>query len=137
MRGDELSLRQVLSNLVSNAIRYTPADANVEVRLRSDDTHVELEVADDGPGMTAEQADRVFERFYRADKARSRNAGGTGLGLAIVAALVEAHNGEVAVWSRPGEGARFTVRLALDPDVSAEIPIPDPDTSDAGHTGNS
>ncbi|ADD44778.1 sensor histidine kinase [Stackebrandtia nassauensis] len=130
VRGDELSLRQVLSNLVSNALRYTPPESQIEVRLRSDDTHVELEVVDDGPGMTEEQVERVFERFYRADKARSRNAGGTGLGLAIVAALVDAHNGEVSVWSKPGEGAKFTVRLALDPDVSAEHEIPDADSSE-------
>jgi two-component system OmpR family sensor kinase len=120
VRGDDMRLRQVLSNLVTNAVRHTPKGANVTVRLSSEKSDVELEVADDGPGMTAEQAERVFERFYRADKARSRSAGGTGLGLAIVAALVAAHDGTVAVRSAPGEGAVFTVRLALDPDVRAD-----------------
>ena len=117
VRGDDLRLRQVLSNLVTNAIRHTPSDAHVEVRLRSDGEYVDMTVRDDGHGMTEEQVERVFERFYRADKARSRSAGGTGLGLAIVAALVAAHDGEVSARSTLGEGAEFTVRLRLDPDV--------------------
>ncbi|GAA4903512.1 two-component system OmpR family sensor kinase [Stackebrandtia albiflava] len=117
VRGDDLRLRQVLSNLVTNAIRHTPTGSHVEVRLRSDGDYVDMVVTDDGPGMSQEQVERVFERFYRADKARSRQAGGTGLGLAIVAALVAAHGGEVSARSSPGEGAEFTVRLRLDPDV--------------------
>lgn len=121
VRGDDMRLRQVLSNLVTNAIRHTPTTANVEVGLHGDGEYVEMTVRDNGPGMTAEQTDRVFERFYRADKARSRSAGGTGLGLAIVAALVAAHNGEVSARSAPGEGAEFTVRLALDPDVHSRM----------------
>ncbi|MBO0801470.1 MAG: ATP-binding protein, partial [Nocardiopsaceae bacterium] len=74
---------------------------------------------DDGPGMTADQARRVFERFFRADAARSRTSGGTGLGLAIVAGLVAAHGGTVSVTSAPGQGADFQVRLPLSPEAQA------------------
>jgi two-component system OmpR family sensor kinase len=117
--GDEVRLRQVIGNLVSNALRHTPAGTPVEVVVRSgllgSAPAAVLEVADGGPGMPAEQAERVFERFYRADPARSR--GGTGLGLAIVAGLVEAHGGSVEVDTAPGEGATFRVTLPLDPDA--------------------
>ena len=77
-----------------------------------------LEVADSGPGLTPEQAERVFERFYRADAARTRKTGGTGLGLAIVAALSAAHGGTVSVDSRPGEGATFRITLPMAPDAT-------------------
>ena len=117
--GDEVRLRQVIGNLVNNALRHTPAGTPVEVIVRSgmlgDSPAAVLEVVDSGPGMPAEQAERVFERFYRADPARSR--GGTGLGLAIVAGLVEAHGGSVSVDTAPGEGATFRVLLPLDPDA--------------------
>jgi two-component system OmpR family sensor kinase len=78
---------------------------------------VVLDVEDDGPGMTADQAQRVFERFYRADAARNRASGGTGLGLAIVAGLVSAHGGTVSVRTAPGRGADFQVKLPLSPDA--------------------
>ncbi|WP_211370650.1 sensor histidine kinase [Nonomuraea turkmeniaca] len=112
--GDESRLRQVIGNLLSNAVRHTPPGTAVEVRLlegRLDDggPAVVLEVADQGPGLSPEQAERVFERFYRADKARSRDEGGSGLGLAIVAALAAAHGGVAEVDS--GSGATFRVRL--------------------------
>ena len=84
-----------------------------------------LDVEDDGPGMTAEQAQRVFERFYRADAARNRASGGTGLGLAIVAGLVTAHGGTVSVRTAPGQGADFQVRLPLSPDALASSDDPD------------
>ncbi|MEV0727449.1 ATP-binding protein [Polymorphospora sp. NPDC050346] len=115
--ADDARLRQVLGNLMTNAIRHTPADASVRLRLRADSGFAVVEVVDTGPGLTAEQAERVFERFYRADAARTRRDGaaGTGLGLAIVAALVAAHNGQVEVDSSPGEGATFRVRLPLAP----------------------
>ncbi|WP_246266822.1 sensor histidine kinase [Nonomuraea typhae] len=114
--GDESRLRQVLGNLLSNALRHTPPGTAVEVRLlegrlAGGDPAVVLEVADQGPGLTPEQAERVFERFYRADPARSRDEGGTGLGLAIVAALAAAHGGDAAVETVPGAGATFRVRL--------------------------
>jgi two-component system OmpR family sensor kinase len=123
--GDEVHLRQVIGNLVNNALRHTPAGTPVEVVMRSgmlgDSPAAVLEVVDSGPGMPAEQAERVFERFYRADPARSR--GGTGLGLAIVAGLVEAHGGSVSVDTAPDQGATFRVLLPLDPDAVESDPI--------------
>jgi len=123
--GDEVRLRQVIGNLVNNALRHTPAGTPVEVVVRGgllgSAPAAVLEVADSGPGMPAEQAERVFERFYRADPARSR--GGTGLGLAIVAGLVEAHGGTVEVDTAPGEGATFRVVLPLDPDAVESDPV--------------
>ncbi len=150
--GDEARLRQVIGNLVNNAITHTPAGTPVRVKIASGTLippvspvsqspgpprpagrgpqagrpggrpvpAVVLDVEDDGPGMTAEQARRVFERFYRADKARSRESGGTGLGLAIVAGQVAAHGGTVAVRTAPGQGADFQVRIPLSPAARAE-----------------
>jgi two-component system OmpR family sensor kinase len=122
VEGDEARLRQVIGNLVTNARVHTPPQASIQVAiasgtLASGGPAVVLDVIDDGPGMTTEQAQRVFERFYRADAARNRGTGGTGLGLAIVAGLVEAHGGEVSVTSAPGQGADFCVRLPLSPDA--------------------
>jgi len=111
--GDELRLRQVLGNLVSNAQRHTPPDTPVEIRLRTTADHALLEVADTGPGLPPEVAERVFERFFRADAARTTENGSTGLGLAIVHAIVLAHGGHVALTTTPGHGATFTVHLPL------------------------
>jgi two-component system OmpR family sensor kinase len=114
--ADESRLRQVVGNLMTNALTHTPAGTPVWLRLRAEDGQAVLEVADRGPGLRPDQAERVFERFYRADAARTRRASGgtgTGLGLAIVAALVGAHGGRVEVDSRPGEGATFRVRLPI------------------------
>ena len=123
MLGDDQRLRQVLANLVNNALTHTPAGSPVEVRVGTAPLDgapgAAVEVVDHGPGLTPEQAERVFERFYRADKARSRAAGGTGLGLSIVAALVAVHGGTVQVDSVPGRGARFRVVLPLAPDAAA------------------
>jgi two-component system, OmpR family, sensor kinase len=120
--GDEQRLRQVLANLVDNALRHTPAGGPVEVRVGAAGLDgrpaAAVEVVDHGPGLTAEQAERVFERFYRADPARSQAAGGTGLGLSIVAALVAVHGGTVQADSVPGRGARFRVVLPLAPDAA-------------------
>jgi two-component system OmpR family sensor kinase len=117
--GDEPRLRQVVANLMANALNHTPAGSPVEVRARAASPdgvpHALLEVADHGPGLSPEQAERVFERFYRADPARSHADGGSGLGLAIVAALVAAHGGTVGVDSAPGRGASFRVLLPLAP----------------------
>ncbi|MBV9845063.1 MAG: HAMP domain-containing histidine kinase [Kutzneria sp.] len=113
--GDEARLRQVVINLVGNALTHTPPETPVEVRLDrrtvGGERFAVLEVADQGQGLTAEQADKVFERFYRADAARSRKSGGTGLGLAIVSALVVAHGGRVELDTAPDEGATFRVLL--------------------------
>jgi two-component system, OmpR family, sensor kinase len=122
VEGDEARLRQVIGNLVTNARVHTPKEAAITVAiasgtLESGTPAVVLDVIDDGPGMTAEQARHVFERFYRADQARGRTSGGTGLGLAIVAGLVQAHGGEVSVHTAPGRGADFRVKLPLSPDA--------------------
>ncbi len=103
----------MLSNLVTNALTHTPQDTAVTVRVGTLAEHVVLEVADDGPGLSGEDASRVFERFYRTDTSRTRTraSGGTGLGLSIVAALVSAHGGSVSVDSQPGRGATFRVLL--------------------------
>jgi two-component system OmpR family sensor kinase len=117
--GDEARLRQVLANLLSNAVVHTPAGTEVTVTVTSTAQTAVIEVADSGPGLSEEDAARVFERFYRTDPARTRAHGGTGLGLSIVAAIVAAHRGEVHVHSAPGAGARFEVKLPRhDPTVS-------------------
>ena len=159
VNGDEPRLRQVLANLVNNAITHTPAGTPVRVKIARGTLEAQaqpanrtssaggpaeqngwggsasaayaspapgrevpaivLDVEDDGPGMSTEQAQRVFERFYRADAARNRASGGTGLGLAIVAGLVSAHGGTVSVRTAPGQGADFQVKLPLSPDALA------------------
>jgi two-component system OmpR family sensor kinase len=113
--GDEARLRQVVHNLVSNALTHTPAATPILVRVATDTAtaQVVLEVSDRGPGIEDGDADRVFERFYRADTSRSRKAGGNGLGLSIVAGLVAAHGGTVSVANRDGGGATFRALLPL------------------------
>ena len=111
--ADEERLRQVIDNLIGNAIQHTPPRSPVTVSVSSTTGTGEITVADNGPGMTADQAARVFERFYRTDSARGRARGGTGLGLSIAAALVAAHDGDITVDTRPGQGAAFHVRLPL------------------------
>jgi two-component system OmpR family sensor kinase len=113
--GDEARLRQVVGNLVTNALTHTPEDAAVTVALATEEAHgagrVVLEVRDRGPGLAPGDAERVFERFYRADSSRTRSSGGSGLGLSIVAALIAAHGGTVGVTSRVGSGTTFRVVL--------------------------
>ena len=106
-------LRQVVDNLLGNARSHTPPGTAVHVRVARNGGDALIEVADDGPGMSAEQAERVFERFYRADPSRSRHSGGVGLGLSIVSAVTEAHGGTVSVETEPGHGTTFRVRLPL------------------------
>jgi len=140
VEGDEQRLRQVIGNLVNNALTHTPPGTPVRVKIASGTlipprrAHardagpssgvpvpaVVLDVEDDGPGMTADQAQRVFERFYRADQARNRASGGTGLGLAIVQGLVAAHGGTVSVRTEPGRGADFQVKIPLSPDAQVD-----------------
>ena len=124
--GDEPRLRQVIGNLMSNALTHTPDGTPIEVsigsgtldpRLPDSSPAVTLDVTDHGPGMTPEQAHRVFERFYRTDQARTRATGGSGLGLAIVNALVAAHGGVASVRTAPGQGATFRIALPLAPEA--------------------
>lgn len=111
-QADTERLRQVLSNLIDNAIKYGRPAGKITVSGRAlDQRFIEVRVQDDGPGISPESRPRVFERFYRADKARSREQGGTGLGLAIVKHVVQRHGGDVRVESEPGQGASFFFTL--------------------------
>jgi two-component system OmpR family sensor kinase len=111
--GDRVRLRQIVDNLLGNVRAHTPPGAPARVRVSRLDGSALIEVEDSGPGLSAEDAERVFERFYRADQSRSRTSGGVGLGLAIVAAVAEAHGGAVAARSEPGRGATFRITLPL------------------------
>ena len=126
--ADACRLRQVIDNLIGNALQHTPAGTPVTVTVATQAGHGQLTVADTGPGLSAEQATRVFERFYRTDRARSRASGGTGLGLSIAATLIAAHRGTIAVDTAPGRGAAFLVRLPL----LAAAPEQDARPGDAG-----
>jgi two-component system, OmpR family, sensor kinase len=118
--GDEARLRQVMGNLMANALQHTPETARIAVRVGTADDDAVLEVVDEGPGMTDDDARRVFERFYRTDSSRARTSGGTGLGLSIVDSLVYAHGGRVTVRTAPGQGCCFRVSL---PRI-ADVPVP-------------
>jgi two-component system sensor histidine kinase SenX3 len=113
--GSARQLEVAVGNLVENAIAYSDPGARVvvaaHVQARSDDDYVEITVSDNGIGIPAAEVDRIFERFYRVDYARSRANGGTGLGLAIVKHIAAIHGGEVAVWSQVGQGSTFTIRI--------------------------
>jgi heavy metal sensor kinase len=122
VKGDQSHLKQLILNLVDNAIKYTPASGQVTIRVTSDDHFAVLEVIDTGVGITSEALPRIFERFYRADKARSRNSGGAGLGLAIVRAICDAHQGEIKILSTDGLGTHFFVKLPLVAIVEIEKP---------------
>ncbi|MGC4946607.1 sensor histidine kinase [Streptomyces sp. DT224] len=115
--GDEARLRQVVTNLVGNAIAHTPAGSAVEIRVGTSDGESILEVADEGTGISPEHAERIFRRFYRSDDARNRSEAdgrtGAGLGLAIAQSLVVAHEGSLSVHTAPGEGATFRITLPL------------------------
>ena len=111
LQGDEDRLRQIILNLVGNGINYTAEGGTVTVSLKENVEKVRLIIQDDGIGIPEESLPRIFERFYRVDRARSRHSGGTGLGLAIVKHLIESHHGEIEVESREGEGTTFTVIL--------------------------
>jgi two-component system, OmpR family, sensor kinase len=140
--GDEPRLRQVIGNLMSNALTHTPDGTPIEVsigsgtldpRVPDSPPAVTLDVIDHGPGMTADQAHRVFERFYRADQARTRATGGSGLGLAIVNSLVAAHGGVASVRTAPGRGATFRIALPLDPEAQGGAAADDdPDMDESG-----
>jgi len=112
--GDAMSLRQAIDNLLANARSHTPVDTSVRVVVDRVDGHAVVRVADEGPGMDAEVAAHVFDRFYRADRSRAR-PGGSGLGLAIVAAIAEGHGGTATVASTPGAGSTFTLSIPTPP----------------------
>ncbi len=103
-----------VQNLVANAVQYSPEATHVGVGVRVTDGVVEIAVTDNGVGIAPEDHERVFERFYRVDPARSRVTGGTGIGLSIVKHVAVSHGGEVTLWSRPGQGSTFTLRLPID-----------------------
>jgi two-component system, OmpR family, sensor kinase len=109
--GDEARLRQVLGNLVANALQHTPDTAGMTVRVGTTCERAIVEVVDEGPGMSWQDSHRIFERFYRTDESRTRTSGGAGLGLSIVESLVYAHGGTVSVTTAPGRGCRFQVSL--------------------------
>jgi signal transduction histidine kinase len=113
VQGDRHRLRQLGTILLDNALKYTPSGGRVTVRCVRAGKHAELSVADTGPGIPAAEQARIFDRFVRADSARTRSAGGTGLGLAIARWIAESHGGRISVESQPGVGATFLVRLPL------------------------
>ena len=113
--GDFDRLVVAVNNLLSNAIQYSPENSRVGLGVSDAEDRIEIVVTDQGPGMSAEEAERVFERFYRTDAARSRTTGGTGLGLSIVKHIVNHHGGDIKVWSLPGQGSTFTIRLPHNP----------------------
>jgi signal transduction histidine kinase len=112
---DPQRIEQILSNLISNALRYTPAGGQIEVAISSPPGQVSLLIHDSGPGIPEDSLSMVFERFYRADKSRSRSEGGSGLGLAIARQLAEAHGGTLSAANHPQGGAVFTLTLPLQP----------------------
>lgn len=109
--GDESLLTVALHNLIENAIQYSPQGSRVGIGVTRRDGVVEIAVTDQGVGIPEDELDRVFERFFRSDPARSRNTGGSGLGLSIVKHVVQNHGGDIRVWSQPGKGSTFTIRL--------------------------
>ena len=124
VRGDQDMLVTAVRNLVGNAVSYSDEGTSVGVGARRFEDTVEITVTDQGPGIPAADQERIFERFYRVDAARSRSTGGTGLGLSIVKHICANHGGDVTVWSQEGQGSTFTMRLP-----AADDPIP----SDGAH----
>jgi signal transduction histidine kinase len=123
VNGDRDRLYRVLLILVDNACRATPARGRIDVHARAEQSTVVIEVSDTGRGIPRDQLARVFERFYRVDRARARAAGGTGLGLSIAREIVRTHAGTIALESTPGQGTTATVRLA-------RLPAPAPVSED-------
>lgn len=111
--GDRKQLVMAISNLIENAINYSPERTSVNIVLKRNEELAEITVSDQGVGIAQEDIDRIFERFYRVDSARSRETGGTGLGLSIVKHVISNHGGEIQVWSVPGTGSTFTVLLPI------------------------
>jgi signal transduction histidine kinase len=118
-RGDEIWTEQILSNLISNAIKYSPTSEPVDVSVEQRDTHVVVSVADRGPGIAGADSDRIFERFKRLGDHMTRTTSGSGLGLYIARQLAQAVGGELTVLSLPGAGATFVLTLPAAPVVAA------------------
>ncbi|HEX7427217.1 MAG TPA: ATP-binding protein [Mycobacterium sp.] len=118
--GDQPLLVTAMANLVSNAIAYSPNGSSVSISRRRRGDNIEIAVTDRGIGIAAADQERVFERFFRVDKARSRATGGTGLGLAIVKHVAANHNGSIRLWSQPGTGSTFTLSIPAYPDNADE-----------------
>ncbi|HSA40050.1 MAG TPA: ATP-binding protein, partial [Mycobacterium sp.] len=123
--GDQPLLVAALANLVSNAIAYSPKGSPVSISRRRRGDNIEIAVTDRGIGIAREDQERVFERFFRVDKARSRATGGTGLGLAIVKHVAANHNGSIRLWSQLGTGSTFTLSIPAWPDT-----VEDPEERD-------
>ncbi|HWL01852.1 MAG TPA: ATP-binding protein [Microbacteriaceae bacterium] len=123
VKGHDLTLVAAVANLIANAVQYSPERSRVGVGLTRRDATIEIAVTDQGPGIPEDEQERIFERFFRSDPARSRNTGGSGLGLAIVKHAVANHGGSTRVWSQPGSGSTFTIVLPL-ADVIEELPTP-------------
>jgi signal transduction histidine kinase len=113
VEGDRARIKQVVVNLLDNAIKYTPAGGSINLNVYAREDKAVIEVADTGIGIPSGALPHIFDRFFRVDKARSRDAGGAGLGLAIVKSICAAHGGQVSVESSEGHGSRFTVELPL------------------------
>ena len=113
LSADASKLRQVLDNLVENAVKYTPDGGDIAVTMSRQGRFVVWTVKDNGVGIPAADQGHIFDRFYRVDKARSRETGGTGLGLSIVRQLVTLHGGDISVQSTPGKGSTFTVKIPI------------------------
>jgi two-component system phosphate regulon sensor histidine kinase PhoR len=114
--GDEEYLHRALFNLVDNAVKYTREGGEISLATSTSDGMVSVEIADNGIGIPQEDLPRIFERFYRVDRSRSREMGGTGLGLSIVKHVVQSHGGTIAVQSELGEGSRFVINLPVKPE---------------------
>lgn len=125
-------LVNAVRNLVDNAVNYSNSGTAVGVSVESHGSEAEIVVTDHGIGMTPDESERIFERFYRVDPARSRNTGGTGLGLSIVKHIVATHGGRIDVWSRPGEGSTFTITLPAAPADNVRLLKPTEDTTSDG-----
>ncbi|MEY3342272.1 MAG: hypothetical protein RLZZ269_2183 [Actinomycetota bacterium] len=123
--GDRRQLVSALSNLVENGIKYSEPGRAVEVSASTDGLSIDIRVRDEGIGIPSRDLDRIFERFYRVDRARSRETGGTGLGLAIVRHVANNHGGDVVVSSTEGEGSTFTLRIPTAPGLAAATPLPE------------
>ena len=133
--ADRAQLSQMFLNLVDNAVKYTPEGGLISLTVHRDKNHAEVRVRDTGIGINAEHQKKIFDRFYRVDKARSREQGGVGLGLSIVQWTVQAHEGTIMVESEPGQGSTFIVRLPLHvSSPKAEVPVVPPKSRGRSHT---